>query len=426
MRNSLASTILVLCLVFLFLPNSSYSMPHFARKYDKNCGMCHTQIPKLNQTGYEFRQAGYRLPDEIGQKEGAFNMGDFFAARLQTQYTYTKHDDVNPGNNTSNSQLEFTEFTMYPLTGSWGENFGSLVELSMAPDDVFEVENAFVRGVYGDADGWYQARVGIMHPWEGFGASDRPLGLSRPLFQKQKATGSPFILWNLDETAIEVGHHSVKTGTSISARMSNGIIWKKDGSGKAEPAQGGALAKPANQPGQQDKSYQIVLNQIVRKDSGLTLYYYRGTVPFPNLYDSLGTLLPGPFTKDTFDRLALYGNWFAVPKTLNLLVGYGSGKDSLDDSTVSGGTNVGESSGYFVEADYHVTENKLAVGARYDGFDPSKNVNHNSQQMLAVFANYTPVQHLQLVGEYSQKKTEQTAGGENEDNQFAVNFIFIF
>jgi hypothetical protein len=408
------------------MPKNSYSMPNFARKYDKNCGMCHTQIPKLNQTGYEFRLAGFRLPDEIGQKEGAFNMGDFFTARLQTQYTYTKHQDVVAGNDTSNSQLEFTEFTMYPLTGSWGENLGSLVELSMAPDDVFEVENAYVRGVYGDASGWFQGRVGIMHPWEGFGASDRPLGLSRPLFQKQKATGSPFILWNLDETAIEVGYHSVKTGTSISARMSNGIIWKEDGSGKAEPAQGGALAKPANQPGQQDKSYQIVLNQFLNKESGLTFSYYRGTIPFPNLYNSDGTPAPGPFTKDTFDRLSVYANWFAVPKTLNLLAGYGYGKDSLDDSTVTGGANVGTSSGYFAEVDYHITENKLAVGGRYDTFDPSGEVNNNNQKRFAVFANYTPVQHLQLVGEYSQKKTEQTAVSENEDNQFAVNFIFIF
>ena len=427
MGNKLASTIWWLCLAFLLIPNTSYSMPNFARKYEKNCAMCHTQIPKLNKTGYEFRLAGFRLPDEIGQKEEAFNMGDFFAARLQTQYTYTKHTDVTPGNNTSNSQLEFKEFTMYPLTGSWGENYGSLVELSMSPDDVFEVENAYVRGVYGDANGWFQAKLGIMHPWEGFGASDRPLGLSRPLLQKQKATGSPFFLWNLDETAIEGGYHSVKIGTSISARISNGLIWKEDGSGTAEPAQGGALAKPSK-PGQKDKSYQIVLNQIVNKESGFTLYYYRGTVPFPNLYDvaAPGVIVVQPYTKDTFNRLALYANWFAVPKKLNLLTGYGSGKDSLDDSTVTGGANVGKSSGYFAEVDYQVTENNLAVGARYDVFDPSKKVDHNSLDAVSVFTNYTPVEHLQLIGEYSQKKTEQTAGGENKDHQFAVNFIFIF
>lgn len=426
MKNKLASAIWGLLLVFLLIPDSSYALPNFARKYDKNCGMCHTQVPKLNQTGYEFRLAGFRLPDEIGQKEGAFNMGEFFAARLQYTYTYTDHKAVTAADNNSNSQLELKEVTLFPLTGSWGGNFASLVELSMSPDDVFEVENAYVRGVYGDAKSWYQGKIGIMHPWEGWGASDRPLGVSRPLIQKQKATGSPFFLWNLDEMAIEGGHHSVTTGTSISARIGNGIIWKEDGSGTAEPAQGGNIAKAGDAPGKKDKSFQIVVNQIVNKDSGATLYYYRGTVPFPNLYNSGGTAASGPFTKDTFDRLALYGNWYAVPKKLNLLAGYGRGKDSLGDSSVSGGSNVGKSSGYFAEADYHVKENYLAYGARYDRFDPSDKVGHNDQNMFALFANYTPVQHLQLIGEISHKTTEQTAGGETKDNQLQLLGIFTF
>ena len=424
MRSKLATSFWGLVLVFMLIPNISYSMPNFARKYDKNCGMCHTQVPKLNQTGYEFRLAGFRMPDEIGQKEPAFNMGDFFTARLQYTYTYSDHKAPNKKNDSSNSQLEFKEVTLYPLTGSWGENFGSLVELSMAPDDVFEVENAYVRGVAGDAKGWWQGKVGVMHPWEGWGASDRPLGVSRPLIQKQKANpGSPFFLWNLDEMAIEGGHHSVTTGTSFAARIGNGIIWKEDGSGTAEPAQGGNIAKP-NEPGKKDKSFQIFVNQIIGKESGATLYFYRGTVPFPGP-DATGTYTP-PITKDTFDRLALYGNAFVVPKTLNLLAGYGRGKDSLGDSAVAGGANVDKSSGYFVEADYHVKENYLAFGARYDTFDPSNKVSHNDQNMFAVFANYTPVRHLQLITELSHKKTELTAGGENKDNQLQLLGIFIF
>jgi hypothetical protein len=41
----------------------------------------------IEQTGYEFRLAGYRLPDEIGKKEADFKLGDFFTARLQGTYT---------------------------------------------------------------------------------------------------------------------------------------------------------------------------------------------------------------------------------------------------------------------------------------------------------------------------------------------------
>lgn len=96
------------------------------------------------------------MPDEIGEKED-FKLGDFFAARLQNTYTYKDHKDATPGNDTTTSQLEFKEITLYPLTGSFGEYFGGISELSMFHDDVFEIENAYVRGVYGDENGWFQA-----------------------------------------------------------------------------------------------------------------------------------------------------------------------------------------------------------------------------------------------------------------------------
>ena len=77
------------------------------------------------------------------------------------------------GPRTTINALTFQEFTLYPLTGAWGKYFGSLSELSTSPEDVVEIENAYVRFVYGKADKFFTARVGIFHPWEGFGASDR-------------------------------------------------------------------------------------------------------------------------------------------------------------------------------------------------------------------------------------------------------------
>lgn len=440
MKSKLASTIWGLLLVILFIPNVSYSMPNFARKYDKNCAMCHTQVPKLNQTGFEFRLAGYRLPDEIGQKEDKYNMGDFFAARIQMQEEVKKHDDVVSTKNTRSNQLTFFEATLYPLTGSWGENFGSLVELSMAPGESFEVENAYVRGAWGNAkDGFFTGKIGVMHPWEGFGASDRPLGNNRPLIQKQPANpGSPFYLWNVDEMAVEAGYYWPKTGTNLSARISNGVVWKADSGGAitdhADPAQGGALTQTANTPGYNHKNWQIVLNQYLTKDSGFTIYYYKGLMAFPDT--SANT---APYTDDTFTRIAAYANWFVVPKKLDLLVGWLDGKDSLGNANVNtaaaltgststqNSTNVGKSGGSFVEADYHVSEDKLAFGARYDTFDPSKKVSHNSQKAMSVFMNYHVMNNVQVIGDFVHKTTEAgTSPGENKDNQLLARLIFIF
>src|SRR5574337_253052 len=317
----------------IFTPDTQ-AMPNFARKYDADCVMCHAQIPRLNRVGYEFRLAGYRLPAEIGKDEKPFSLGDFFAARFQQQYRVQQTKPA-AGVKTSANQLEFFEFTFYPLTGSWGKYFASIGEFSMAPDDVLEIENAYVRGVYGNDKGWLQVRVGVMHPWEGFGASDRPIGTVRPLFQRQRAVGSPFILWNLDEEAAEIGYHLGSTGTSISGRISNGILWKGDASGVAEPAQGGGLVKTegGNTLGTDRKNWQIFINQFITQESAVSLYYYRGVIPFvdPNIAVTAGS----GNTLDTFTRYAAYANFWVLPGKISLLGGYESGKESPDDRTIN-------------------------------------------------------------------------------------------
>lgn len=419
---------------FLVCSTDSQAMPNFARKLGADCTMCHTQIPKLNRVGYEFRLAGYRLPTEIGKDEKPFNLGDFFAARIQEQYKYTKSKPA-AGNESTSSQLEFFEFTMYPLTGSWGKNFASITEFSMAPDDVFEVENAYVRAVFGDDKGWFQARAGVMHPWEGFGASDRPIGTTRPLFQRVKAVGSPFILWNLDESAFEVGYHMGTTGTSIAARISNGIMWKGDQSGNAEPAQGGALVKTenGNTLATDRKDYQVFVNQFITDDAAVSLYYYWGIIPF---VDTSLTAITGN-TLDTFSRFAAYANYWAVPNTVNILAGYEMGHDSLDNGSLVAtgltdagatktfnGAQVGNNKGYFGEVDFHASP-ILAFSLRYDSFDPSDNVGNNTQTATSLAANYYITSGLQVIADYQHKETE-VAAGKNKDDLYQARMIFIW
>ncbi len=417
--------IIAVCFMFaaglLLLSTDGQAMPNFARKLNADCSMCHTAIPKLNKIGYEFRLAGYRLPSEIGKDEKPFNLGDFFAARIQENWTYKKHKDVAPGKDTTSDQLEFFEFTLYPLTGSWGKNYASITEFSMAPDDVFEIENAFVRATFGDDRGWFQARLGVMHPWEGFGASDRPIGLSRPLIQKQKATGDPFILWNLDESALEVGYHVGTSGTSVSGRISNGVMWKADGSGNAEPAQGGGLVKSEsdNNLGLNRKNYQLFVNQFITQDAAVSLYYYSGTLPGldPNSIPALA-----PNTLNSFTRTTIYANFWAVPSLVNLEAGYGEGKESLDDGTLS--PNAGKSKGWFGEVDFHATPS-LAAAFRYDEFDPSDKTSDDKITSETLAASYHITSGLQVLAEYQHKETEKTAG-KNKDDQLQARMIFIW
>lgn len=412
--------VLILVPVIFFLGSiPAKGMPVFTRKYDVECSTCHTIVPKLNRTGYEFRMAGWRLPEDIGKSEPKFDLANFFAARLMAS-AVLKHQSVPQGDSYTRTDIQFKEFTMYPLTGSWGKYFGSLMELSTAPDDVFEVENAYVRAVYGDGKGWFEARFGIFHPWEGFGASDRPIGLSRPLIQTSKAVGSPYTLWGLDQMGLEIGYYYAKMGTTIQVDMMNGIIWKEDGSGKAEPAQGGALTKERGLPGWNSKDFQIFFNQFITQESSISIHYYHGIVPYPdpNVFDTV--------MKDTFQRVTFYGNYWVVSEHLNLLAGYGFGHDSLEDPTILDVNNVGDSDGFFIEADVHASDN-FALGARYDFFDPSDKVDNNNQNAFGAFANLYLLDGLQFIMDYQHKEIEQPPlDQKKKTDTFEIRLIYIW
>ncbi|HEX9083125.1 MAG TPA: hypothetical protein VF836_00185, partial [Gemmatimonadaceae bacterium] len=62
-------------------------IPAFARRLNVSCNYCHTTIPRLNATGYKFRAAGFRMPEDIGKAPTAkFELGDYFSARIQSRF----------------------------------------------------------------------------------------------------------------------------------------------------------------------------------------------------------------------------------------------------------------------------------------------------------------------------------------------------
>src|SRR5262247_4632618 len=65
-----------------------FAMPLFARRLGVPCSTCHTSPPRLNETGYQFRAAGYRMPAEIGKsgEKKPFNFFDYNGIRLQARY----------------------------------------------------------------------------------------------------------------------------------------------------------------------------------------------------------------------------------------------------------------------------------------------------------------------------------------------------
>jgi hypothetical protein len=178
-------------------------------------------------------------------------------------------------------------------------------------------------------------------------------------------------------------------------------------------------------------NYQLTLNQFINNESAVSLYYYNGRMPYVDPND-LASNSPNALVK--FDRWALYANYQVLP-TVNLLGGYAWGKDSVDQAAVTAlglGTDVydpaklGKSKGYFLEANYFPIE-KLGLGARYDSFDPSDTVGHNTVKAYTLSGNLSIFEGLQLIADYQHKTTEAGAtAGSNKDDTLQVRGIIIF
>src|SRR5262247_1802288 len=76
--------VMVLLLGILVVSGECSAMPMFARRYNVPCSTCHTSPPRLNETGYRFRAAGFRMPEELGHAlEGKQDLLNHIGFRLQ-------------------------------------------------------------------------------------------------------------------------------------------------------------------------------------------------------------------------------------------------------------------------------------------------------------------------------------------------------
>ncbi len=401
---------------FILLTTSdAQAMPNLARQYDAGCQTCHTIIPRLNRTGYEFRRAGFRNPDEIGMKRDVdsrrdssdFNVGDYFSARLQMNASFDSKDDGVSDSNDNNFKLLFKEFTLYPLTGAFLENWGSLSEISGGTDEI-EVENAYLRYTSGNENGFFEARAGIFHPFEGYGASDRPISLSRPLIQTKgtmNANGDEngWHPWGFDEAGAEVGFS--RGGTSLSVTAFNGLIENAD-----DPAQGGKLRKAKGSPTDKDMDFQVFANQFIGEtDAAISAYYYNGRI-------SLGD--PANLAQNDFWRAAGY---VTIPyQNFRLMGAYSAGRDTYTPTDADV-----DNQGFFVEVDDYVNDG-LGVGARFDFFDPNTDVDNDATTGVAAFVNRPLNNGIQFIAEYKYTKTEQGTNPDVKDNSVNCRMIYIF
>ena len=448
-RLLMLSTILVaLCAGALNLIGGSSkvnAMPNFSRKLGVPCTTCHTTIPRLNEVGYKFRAAGFRLPDRIGkEEEKSFELGDYFSGRIQARYD--------------------TQVTNQPNGAAQANVLRS--ELSFSPEDVFEVENAYVRFVKGNENKFFTARAGVFHPWEGFGASDRPVSNVRPLYQTNPISAGgravPYVYqpWGLDEVGLEVGGEIDKL--SVRAAILGGTFMRWEDESKAFipfPAQTGpwkganqavaALGKPFDSPAHNTPDFSAIATYLLHPEGGgISVLYYRGNIATPTgctdgtkigqtnpaTGEVCGVTAPTPaepfgtigntdfdFSKDTafrnnFDRYAAYAS-YPIAKKFLPAAGFNYGRDTNPNGTKF------NSKGAFVEGTYSFNQ-YASAGVRYDWYRPRYPA-PNTQWAITPYVNIPLQNGLQFIAEYQHRDFEVNAANHRQNDTFQFRVIFI-
>ncbi len=461
MSRLLKFTLLAVSFWISLAPPNASAMPNFSRKLGVGCSTCHTSIPVLNETGYKFRAAGFRLPERIGQpEEKKFELADYVAARIQARYDTQVTNQPNgvaapnllpsgaPGPRTTTNSFSFMEATAYPLTGSWGKYFSSMTELSFSPEDFMEVENAYGRFVFGSQDRFVTIRGGIFHPWEGFGASDRPYSNARTLFQTAPISSGdkaiPYIFqpWGLDEAGIEVGGDINKL--SLRAALLGGTIvrWEDEAQAfLAFPAQTGpwkganqavsAMSKPAYSAAHNTPDFSANATYILHKNGGgISLLYYRGNISTPTSHidPSTGQILPGvngaetDFTdrstlfRNNFDRVAAYAS-YPVGERFLPMGGFQWGRDTLPTLAKF------DSKGAFGEAVFFLSH-YVTTGFRYDWFHPNT-AKLNTQWAVTPYLNISLLNGMQVIAEYQHRNFQLSAMNHRQNDTFQARLIFI-
>lgn len=389
------------------------AMPMFARKYKMACSGCHDPAPpRLNEVGYRFRRAGFRMPENIGEEENAeFNFSDYISGRIQARETVSHVSDDTSGANVSNTSdvFEMREITLYPITGSFMKYFSSETEISMAPDSPIEIENAWLRAVYGDKDLWVEARAGIYHPFEGFGGSDRPLSQSRPLFETAAANQTQDTLvrlWGVDRVGAEVGVQWQDTSLSVSV---NGRM-------NTEVEDGKVVAVGITPATKSERDILISANQFIGPRSGISALYMHGSVGLPMSPSEFMTGNDMAMFDNTYDRLAGFGS--TGFDRFTALAGGEIGWDDTRDATTGQKTRF-RSFGAFGELDAAVTSYAAAF-ARYDYFDPSTSKDNN--QMHGVTLGGTLFKDWVYVTPELQLRTNAGAKG---DKITTIGFVHL-
>ncbi|MBX9854853.1 MAG: hypothetical protein K2Y26_04980 [Gemmatimonadaceae bacterium] len=375
-----------------FAPRVSHALPPWARRYNMSCSGCHSPaVPRLNATGIQFKWAGYRMPDEIGEKADMRRIREYLGQRTRVEYAYarTTGDDA-----TNDVTIPLASAF---LAGPFGRNFGAYVEIGRESGGAAEyaVEGT---GTWGKETSYGGLRVGMGHLIYGgaLAGLDRPTGIAVPLAIGEGLTAAVPFRFSADNAAAEAFWvFNGRNRLSVRALRGLGAVEPLEAEGEASVTAAKALrlrgasfarvngvqtaARTVADPGAggEDEEAETrftsrvdlaVTNQFMwdANGSGVALMAYFGSTP--------GLDFAAP------DRAARYTRFVAtankIYRNVELLGGYALGRDTrlplLDDEGTALDGPRASGAGYWGSAQYSFTEWPVAVYGRYETLDRNR------------------------------------------------------
>jgi hypothetical protein len=432
-----------LAVAMLWAGRECSAMPMFARRYNVPCSTCHTSPPRLNETGYRFRAAGFRMPEELGQAtEVSTKLSDHIGFRLQPRVDVI-HSAIGPLTK-NESDVELFASEGYLWYGPISKHFSASAKLTFWPDESNETElherlEGTLRFDYGSADNFIDIRAGVPHPVEGFGGSESySVSNSKPFIEDLRTANfnqdTFFTPLGLHQMALSVGYYHKRTTIKGSILSGMRLLVGDDDNelkpfGRKEP-----LTK-ATRGSHGGPDFQIFFNQILHPDGGnVSVYYYDGRSSLPRL-DLLPSHQPSdsfdeathltkaeaetvPFFKSNFRRLALYAGY--PIRKVSFLGGVQYGTDTIG----SGGRF--SSCGSFVEANVKVINDISVAGVRFDWFDPARIKPHDELTGVTPYINVWLFSQLRIAAEYQYRVGRRGPfEAERKDHQFQLRLYWI-
>ena len=397
------------------------ALPSFALREKVSCNMCHSNgsAPHLTEYGYMYRRAGFRLPDNIGNKENdakAMNFQDHMAVGVNLSYEVisTKAQGATNPTITAN-QINIPEAEVWPVVGSFLGNFGVWSEIDAVPGTAsagatVELSQADLRYAYGNANSFFNFRGGMIAP-EGFGASDQWLDDGNiPLMEQlapqfnQDTLVTPFGAMNKPQLGFEFGYNYYSSHLTFG--LYNGFA--RDTSGALAPAL-------TNKTSGISKDYKLQLDQFVGDLGAITLAYYSGYI---KLMDPSGTF---PWSNN-YSAERAYLTFFAIPSVLDILVG---GALSTNQYVTASDTPDGsfQSSGMFAGLNYYALPH-LTLSGRFDYEKYSKLKDHALGYSLQASL---PFENNQFIFRFNQTGSDLTSAvAQGNTTDFRAEWRFLF